>query len=222
MTVVRTWLRLFAVLLLVGVALPGWGLEEGKDYVRVPVPEPSEVPGKIEVMEFFWYGCPHCYHLEPYVERWAAHLPKDVVFRRVPAVLGPSWEPLARAYVVADLLGVVDRIHRPLFDYLHKERKRFHNEGELRDFFVRHAGISPKEFDATYHSFATAARINRSKQLGRRFGVTGVPTFVVAGKYRTSVSMTRSERRLFEVVDALVDRERQRLAAQAGKEPGAH
>lgn len=219
MSIFRRFLGIVVTACLLAVPPAGQALEEGKEYARVPVSVPPETPGRIEVIEFFWYGCPHCYHLEPHVEQWVSNLPDDVVFRRVPAVLGPSWEPLARAYVVADLLGVLDRIHKPLFDRLHKERKRIRNLNELREFFVEQAGVDPKAFDQTYNSFAVVARINRAKQLGKRFGITGVPAFVINGKYRTSVSMAGGEDRLFEVIDALVDRERKALASQEKTAP---
>ena len=109
-------MRRFAVLLLSIWLLPlaAFGFEEGIEYQRVVPPQPTDDPSKVEVVELFWYGCPHCYHFEPILEAWAKNKPDYVYFKRIPAIFRDSWVPFARAYYTAQVLGVLDRIHGPL------------------------------------------------------------------------------------------------------------
>jgi thiol:disulfide interchange protein DsbA len=199
---------LCAGLIAATVAVAGPKMEEGKEYVKLAQPQPVSSGDKIEVIEFFWYGCPHCYHLEPEVSAWLKNKPDDVEFIRIPAVLGPSWELLARGYYTAEVLGVLDKIHAPLFEYLHKERKRIKSVDDLRAFFVKQ-GVSAEDFDNTYHSFAVVTKTNRANQADERYGVEGVPSLIVGGEYRTSMSMAGSGGVTpMEVVDYLIEQER--------------
>lgn len=202
----KKFLTLLALLLL---APPGFAaFEEGVQYQKIATPQPIASDDKIEVLELFWYGCPHCYHLEPELDAWLEKKPDDIEFVRVPAVLGPSWELLARGYYTAELLGVLEKIHEPLFERLHKQRKTIRDVSELKAFFEEQ-GVSGADFDKTYNSFAVVTRTNRAKEAHSRYGVTGVPTLVVDGKYRTSASMAGSNEKMLEVVDFLIDKERQ-------------
>jgi len=203
---VRRWLG-FGLLLLLPLALPAAGFQEGKEYAAVSPPQPTNDPSKIEVVELFWYGCPHCYHLEPQLREWLAGQPDDVDFIRMPAILGANWELLGRARYTAELLGVDDKLHQALFDYLHRERKRLRSVDEVRNFFVAH-GVSAEDFDNTWNSFGVVAKVNRAKQMSRRYGITGVPAFVIDGKYRTSATQAGSEDKMFEVINMLIDKER--------------
>jgi len=196
------------------------GYEEGVQYQKISTPQPTSSDDKIEVLELFWYGCPHCYHLEPELNAWLKKLPDDVVFVRVPAVLGPSWELLARGYYTADLLGVLDKIHEPLFDYLHKQRKTIRNVAELKAFFEKQ-GVSAEDFDKTYNSFAVVTRTNRAKEAHNLYGATGVPTLIVDGKYRASASLVGSNEKMLQVVDFLIDKERKARQASAESAPVA-
>lgn len=181
--------------------------QEGVQYQKLAKAQPTASENRIEVVELFWYGCPHCYHLEPLLETWLENKPDDVEFVRIPAVLGPSWELLARGYYTAELLEVTDKIHKPLFDYLHNERKRIRNVDDLRDFFVK-AGVSAEDFDKTFNSFAVVTMTNRAKQAHTRYAVTGVPAVIVNGKYRTSAQQAGSNEKIIEVVDFLISQER--------------
>ncbi|RMD71961.1 MAG: thiol:disulfide interchange protein DsbA/DsbL, partial [Gammaproteobacteria bacterium] len=137
----RTWLW-FIIGWLALFPAPGSAeksFDEGIEYELVTPPQPTEDPSKIEVLEFFWYGCPHCYHAEPLVEAWLKRKPEDVVFRRMPAIFtNPLWELHARAYYTAEALGIVDKIHRPLFDAIHKERRPMNTEKDIEAFFAEH------------------------------------------------------------------------------------
>ena len=200
---------LFAGLIAATAASAGSSLEEGKQYERLAQPQPvSTSDDKIEVIEFFWYGCPHCYHLEPELAAWLKTKPEDVEFIRIPAILGPSWELLARGYYTAEVLGVLDRIHEPLFDYLHKDRKQIKNVDELKAFFVAH-GVSAADFDKAYNSFAVITKTNRSKQADELYGIDGVPSLIVDGKFRTSMGMAGTANvNPMVVVDYLIGQER--------------
>ena len=189
-------------------------IDEGIDYQLVVPPQPTRAPDdKIEVLELFWYGCPHCYAFEPYLQKWLAHKPADVAFRRMPAALNPGWKIHAAAYYVAEELGILDKVHEALFDAMHKEHKRLDTVDALADFFAKY-DVSKESFLAAYNSFAVRAKMRHSEQQIKRYGVTGVPSIIVAGKYRTSATLAGgSFDALLKVVDYLVDKERKERAA---------
>ena len=182
---------------------------EGIEYRAIRPPLPTTAgPGQVEVTELFWYGCPHCYRLEPHLEKWVAGLPKDVVFRRVPALFRPVWKLHGAAYYTARLLGVADRIHRPLFDAIHKDRRPLNTPEALADFFAGH-GVDREKFLAVFDSFAVRTRLAQAEDYVRASGADSVPTLIVNGKYLTNASMNGGSReRLFEVLDYLLARER--------------
>ncbi|MGB5062928.1 MAG: thiol:disulfide interchange protein DsbA/DsbL, partial [Candidatus Competibacter sp.] len=144
--------------------------------------------------------CPHCFDLEPSVREWLKHKPDNVVFVRIPVAFGANWEPGARAYYAAEALGVLDQIHQPLFDAIHREKRKLNNEDELAAFFAEH-GVDQDAFRKAYSSFQTETQLRRGNQLAQRYGVRGVPAVIVNGKYDV-----RSPR-MFEVVDFLIVQE---------------
>lgn len=176
-------------------------------YKEISPAQPTEAEDKIEVVEIFWYGCPHCYDFEPHIERWHENAPDDVAFRRMPAVLNQSWLPHAKAYYTAIKLGVLDQIHKPLFDALHSERKRIFSESELKDFFVSR-GVDGSDFSRAYNSNEVETKIKQAYFMARNYKLTGVPSVVVNGKYMTSASMAGSYEKLLEIIDHLVEKER--------------
>ena len=180
--------------------------EEGRDYVRLPTPMPPATPDKIEVIEFFSYTCPHCYDLDSTVQDWLKRKPENVTFVRVAVAFGASWEPSARAYYAAEALGVLDKLHQPLFDAIHRDKRRLGSEDELAAFFAEH-GVDRDAFRKAYQSFQTETQLRRGNQLAQRYGVRGVPTVIVDGRYDV-----RSPR-IFEVVDFLIAA---KLAASRG------
>ncbi len=199
--------------LLLSLSASAKDFQAGKEYVVLSKPQPVNSSDKIEVIEFFWYACPHCYQLEPILNSWVKDQPADVEFIRIPAVLGPHWELLARGYYTADVLGVADKIHAPLFDYLHKSRKRIRNVGDLKTFFVSQ-GVSEADFEKTFNSFAVVTKTNRAKQASQRYGLDSVPTLIVAGKYRTGPSIAGGNKGMFEVVNHLIGLERPSQTAE--------
>ena len=183
------------------------GVMEGVHYELIKPAQPTGAPaGKVEVTELFWYGCPHCFRFEPYVKGWLKNKSDDIVFKRVPALLSPKWESHARAYYAAEVLGITDKIHEPLFLALHVEKKRIYKEEDILDF-IEGLGINRDEFTKAYKSFAVSSKIQQSKKLGQVYNLSGVPTIVVNGKYRTSASQAGSFEGLIVLTNALALKE---------------
>jgi thiol:disulfide interchange protein DsbA len=168
---------------------------------------PTTSGDKIEVVEMFWYGCPHCYAFEPVLNNWKKSLPKDVAFVRVPAIFNPRWEFSARVYYTAEVLGVLDKLHEHIFDAIHKQHIPLNNEVEVEGFFARY-GVDKKLFQETFHSFAVNSKVNWARHLTKAYGIDGVPTMIVNGKYRTSASLAGGHEEVLQVVDGLIARER--------------
>lgn len=183
-------------------------IDEGIEYQLVKPRVPgNSADGKVEVVELFWYGCPHCYAFEPAVNQWKKDNQKRVDFVRIPAVFPnrPAWELHARAYYTADLLGVLDKIHGPLFDAIHQQRRRLFNLDELAAFFAQH-GVKEDVFRETMYSFGVQMQLNRAKDLTERYGIDGVPTLVIDGQYRTHASLTNGQENMLKVTDFLVNK----------------
>jgi thiol:disulfide interchange protein DsbA len=210
---ILTWLIVLVVHMALAQAATGKPpYDEGVEYQRLAAPQPTTSPDKIEVVELFWYGCPHCFDLEPAINKWLASKPDDVEFVRIPAILGQRWELLARAYYTAELLGVVDRIHEPLFRAIHEEDARFPDEDSLEEFFVAQ-GVDREDFRNTFNSFAVATRLNNARLMTMRYNIEGVPAIVVNGKFRTSASLAGSNEEMLKVTEYLVEQERDAMRA---------
>lgn len=172
----------------------------------VPV-QPTQSVDKIEVLEVFWYGCPHCYDFEPYVKKWLESKADDVEFRRMPGIFNKSWVPHAKAYYTAEKLGVLDLIHSALFEALHKDRKRIFSESELKEFFVS-KGVGADEFTRVFNSAEIETKFKQAFVMGQRYKISGVPAVIINGKYMTSGSLAGSYDNLLKTIDELVDKER--------------
>lgn len=180
--------------------------KEGVHYERIVPAQPTSTGDKVEVVEAFWYGCPHCYRFEPYVERWLRRKPANAEFIRMPAVFRPSWEPHARAFYAAQLLGVWEKIHMPMFNAIHQQQRPLNNEVALADFFAEH-GVDKDEFRKAYNSFAVDTKVRQAKAMVERYGVTGVPAVIVNGKYRINARTAGSNANMLKVIDFLVEKE---------------
>lgn len=168
-------------------ATSGEQFRQGVQYTLVPQKVAPNDPKKIRVQEFFWYGCPHCYRLDPLITAWAAKLPKDVVFERVPNTLGRAIGQVhERAFYIAKVLGILAKTHKPLFDAIHRDGLPMGNLSDIRELYVRVAGITPPQFDDASSSFIVDTDIRRADQLAQDFGVVSVPTVVVGGQYLTN------------------------------------
>lgn len=194
-------------------AAPAAQITLGKDYVEVRPPQPTDGAGKIEVLEFFWYGCPHCNNLQPSLEAWAKRKPADVDFKRVPAVFQDSWVPLTRAYYTIEAMGLIDKLHQDMFATLHKQRANLKDANAIFDWAAS-KGVDRKKFADTYNSFGVNGKTQRSIELTRKFDIPGTPALVINGKFITAPSMTlKADKsvdydRFFEVVDALIAEQR--------------
>lgn len=182
-------------------------------YLELNPPRPTQDPSKVEVVEFFWYGCPHCFRFDPYLEEWAKNQPADVVLRRQPVIFGANWAPQARAYFTAEVLGVVDKIHKDFFNAMHLDKKPMASEEELTEFFAAR-GIDRKAFKEAFHSFAVDMKMRQAEAIGADYGITGVPALVVNGKYAITGQTAKSYEKMIEALKTLVERERKRLTAR--------
>jgi len=204
----KKWLlAVFAVCFSLSVHAADVNYKEGVQYERIDQPVPTTTGDRIEVVEMFGYPCPHCNSFEPLLHHWKQQLPDDVELVRVPVVFGRSWEPFARAYYVADLLGKVDETHQAMFDAIHLQRKRIRSEDDLADFYADF-GIDPDTFKKQYNSFAVGMKLKQGDAKVRGYGITGVPSMIVAGKYRISAASAGSHEEMLKVVNFLVEKER--------------
>jgi thiol:disulfide interchange protein DsbA len=175
----------------------------GVDYTELPQAQPVETPGKIEVIEFFWYGCPHCYNLEPLLERWIPQLPGDALFRRVPAVLSPQWGNEAVTFYAFEALNLLPRLHRPFFDALHRDRLNPRDAAAMNDW-LRKQGVDAKKFDEAAKSFGVQSKVRRAAQLTAAYRIDGTPAFAVQGRYTVSAEQGGTQQGMLAIVDYLV------------------
>lgn len=192
-------------------------LQEGVNYqVIIPEQPPLTTSGKVEVIELFWYGCPHCHRFESTVDQWLDDKADYVEFVRLPAILRPEWALHARAYFTAEALGVADKIHKPLFNAIHAQKRKLDTEASLSAFFAEH-GVKEEDFKKTLKSFSVEAKVRNATEMGRRYGVNGTPAVIINGKYRTSGSICScSNEDVMEIVNKLAEKEQQ-LAVQNKK-----
>ena len=189
----------FAVVLALPLAAAGQQFQYGK----IDPPQPVESGNKIEVLEFFWYGCIHCYHLEPHIEAWLKKLPPDVEFRRVPAVFNQRWGHDAAIYYTLEAMGLVDKLHRALFDAIHKASLRTDNDAAFSEWLQRN-GVDPKKFTDTMKSFGVQSKTRRAVQQTVAYKIDGTPAMAVAGRYTVSAEQGRTQQGMLEAVDKLV------------------
>ncbi len=182
-------------------------LEAGKTYVELATPVPVSEPGKIEVVELFWYGCPHCYAFEPTINPWVEKLPSDVNFRRIPAMFGGPWDAHGQLFLTLEAMGVEHKVHNAVFNAIQKEGKRLTKPDEMADF-VATQGVDKDKFLATFNSFAIQGQIKQAKELAQKYGVQGVPTMIVNGKYRFDLGSTGGPEQTLNVADQLIAKER--------------
>ena len=154
----------------------------GEEYTVVKPPQPTQTGKKIEVLEFFFYGCQHCFKLHELLGPWEMKMPKDVELVLVPAVFNPSWEPMARTFYALEALRQRERLHDKLFNALHMKNMDLSKEATLTDFVVKN-GVDRKKFSEAYNSPLTLAKVARSKQLAVDYAIRGTPTLIVDGRY---------------------------------------
>jgi thiol:disulfide interchange protein DsbA len=178
--------------------------EEGVDYLALDKRVPTEVgEGKIELIEFFWYSCPHCNAFEPRFASWIKTAPKDVVVKRVPVRFRDDFEAQQRAYYVFEALGLVDALHGKLFHAIHTERQQLSSGAALAAWADKN-GLPEKKFTDTFNSFGVATKARRAAQLQEAFKVQGVPSLGIAGRFYTDGSLTQTMDRALQVAEFLL------------------
>jgi thiol:disulfide interchange protein DsbA len=187
-----------------GVATAQGGPVEGTHYTKLSQPVPVSTPaGKIEVLEFFSYGCPHCYALEPTVETWSKRLPADVVFKRVPVGFNALYENYQKIYYTLEAMGQLEHMHRKVFDAIHQQRQRLDKDADIAAFMTAN-GVDGAKFIELYKSFTVQTKARQAQQLSQSYKIDGVPAMAVQGRYVTSGSQAGSNERALAVTDALV------------------
>ena len=187
-----------------GSAAAQGGPVEGTHYTKLAQPVAVSVPaGKIEVVEFFSYGCPHCFALEPTLEAWAKRLPNDVVFKRVPVGFNALYENYQKIYYALEAMGQVDAMHHKVFNAIHQQRLRLDKEADLAAFMTAN-GVDGAKFVELFKSFTVQSKVKQAQQLSQAYKIDGVPAMGVQGRYITSGSQAGSNERALAVTDALV------------------
>lgn len=194
---------LAGLLSLSGPALAQGAPVEGKDFQRVSPPVPMAPTGKVEVVEFFWYGCPHCNALEPSLEAWVKRLPSNVHFERVAATFSPMHSYHARIYYALELMGKVEAFHTKVFAAIHVQHQRLDKDADVAAFFTAQ-GLDGQKVLQTMKSFTVEGKLRQAKALAQGYKIDGVPTLGIQGRFTTSAAMTGSEPRLYATADMLI------------------
>ena len=202
-------LRLFAAIALCFFTTISAAQMAGRDYQILKQPQPTDSGAKIEVIEFFWYGCPHCNSVQSPLHTWLKRKPADVEFKRFPAVFQESWVPLTRLFYTLDAMGLLEKLHLEVFAAVHDKKVRLQDQKVLFDW-IASKGVDRQKFIDTYNSFAVQTRTQRTMDVTRSYDIQGTPAFVVNGRYITAPSMVlRSDNtidyyRFFKVLDQLI------------------
>lgn len=208
--------RAFSTVMLASVAAAGaphvqaqQAFRAGRDFLPLERPVASDVgAGKVEVIEFFWYSCPHCSAFEPTFAQWVQNAPKDVVVRRVPIAFRDDFAPQQRLYYALEALGLLDKLHLKVFHAVHTERLPLNTEAMILAWIDKQ-GVDGKKFAEAYRSFGVASKVKRAVQLQNDFRVEGVPSLGVGGRYYTDGSIAGSMQRALQVTDYLIGQVRQ-------------
>jgi protein dithiol oxidoreductase (disulfide-forming) len=182
----------------------GGNFQEGQDYVALDKRVPGDTAaGRVEVIEFFWYSCPHCNAFEPMLEQWIAKLPKDVTLRRVPVGFRDDFVPQQRLFYALEAMGKLEELHKKVFYAIHVEKRALNNQGSIGDWLATQ-GVNKAKFDELYNSFAVQTKTTRATKLQNDYKVGGVPALGIAGRFYTDGSLAQSMGRALQVTDWLV------------------
>ncbi|RDH82665.1 MAG: hypothetical protein DIZ80_10320 [endosymbiont of Galathealinum brachiosum] len=199
-------ISLLALLFLLPALTQAQNYEEGKSYSKLAKPVVTQSGDKIEILEFFWYGCPHCFSFEPTLKKWRKDLPANVTFTRVPAPLNKSWMPHTKTYYALQIMGEDEKHHEAIFSEMHVKKQKLRNKEDIADFLATR-GVDKKTFLSTFSSFAVEMRANQANQLGIQYRVNGVPMLTVNGKYTVSGSQAGSYIGMVKISDHLINKE---------------
>lgn len=188
--------------------------QAGKHYHVLSYPVRTRDASKVEVVELFWYGCPHCYSFNPLVHHWAKNLSDDVDFWLSPATFGKTWELHAQAFYAGEALGVQEKMHQPLFDAIARDHKPLSSQSALAKFFAGY-GVDEDAFNKAFTSFSVKAKLGQANSRARGYRATGVPALVVNGKYRIDASSAGGHENMLKVADFLIEQERSTIKGSA-------
>lgn len=206
----RAMKSLFAMAAALAIAAPALAQTAGKDYTVIEPAQPTDNPAKIEVIEFFSYGCPHCNEFNPLLHAWAAKLPADVYFKKVPVTFGrAAWANIARLYYALEVTGDLPKLDTAVFKAIHEERVGLFDEKVMNEWVAK-KGVDPKKFADAYNSFGVQSRVKRAEQMQQSYRVQGVPALVINGKYMV-------EGRDFNDTLAIADKLIAKVRAEKGK-----
>jgi thiol:disulfide interchange protein DsbA len=218
MPIVRV-LQVIAAIVFLAATTASAQLVAGRDYQLLKRPQPTDSGNKVEMLEFFWYGCPHCNTLQPSLHAWLKRKPADVEFRRMPAVFQESWVPLTRVYYTLEAMGLVEKLHLDVFAAIHEKKVRLQDPKVMQEW-IGSKGVDQKKFSDTANSFSVQSRTQRAMDVTRAYDIPGTPAIVIDGRYLTAPSMivkpdgkTIDYDRYFKVVDQVI--------AMARKDKGA-
>jgi protein dithiol oxidoreductase (disulfide-forming) len=188
--------------------------KEGLNYIPVMPAQPVSVnPGQIEVIEFFWYGDPKCFALEPYLQSWDKGKPDDVVLKRVPAALNPQWDLAVRAYYTAQQLNIGNKANAAIYAAIHINHRNLATSADYQNLFLSELGIDAKQFETTWNSPAVNDLLSQAKVLAQRYGITKVPAFTVNGKWLTGIGFRLNDAQIIGAVNWLTQQEQSELPA---------
>ena len=177
----------------------------GKEFDKTAQTIPTDTPNKIEVTELFWYGCIHCYQMDPILNAWVKKLPADVVFKRVPGLPQPAWAPMAKAFYAMEDLKLSDKLHTALFDAINKEKVlNPTDEAAAIDWMTKKSGLDKQKVEAAFKSFSMNNKLNQAAQLFRASGATGVPSFIINGQFITSSTMAGGNEQALKTADYII------------------
>lgn len=192
---------------LFGMTAQAEDIQAGKQYVELSSPVPISKPGKIEVVELFWYGCPHCYQFEPTLNAWTEKLPEDVNFVRIPAMFGGVWNVHGQLFITLESMGVEHAVHKAVFEAIHKEGKKLSTPDEMAEFLAGQS-VDKAAFIKAYNSFGVKSQMEKAKKLAMAYQISGVPTLIVNGKYRFDIGSSGGLEQATQVADFLIAKER--------------
>ena len=194
------------LLFLMTLSINTFSADDSQKYVQISNQKQTE-SDKIIVYEFFWYGCPHCYNIEPTIDKIEANLDKDTILVKIPVALRNSWLNHAKAFYVLQQMKLDDNLHEPIFHEIHINGNRLDTKDKLSNF-VSDQGYDGESFAKLFDSFGTEIRVNKASRLAKQYQIDSVPTIIVNGKYSTSGSFVSSYDELYNVVNLLIDKER--------------
>ncbi|MGJ8619544.1 MAG: thiol:disulfide interchange protein DsbA/DsbL [Methylophilaceae bacterium] len=190
----------------------------GQEFDAVSQTIPTDDPKKIELMEIFWYGCSHCFHMEQPLSTWLKNKPADINFKRIPGIPNASWAPMAQTYFAMETLGISEKLHSKLFNAIHKEKSlNPTNQKAALDWLVLNSGLDRSKVEEAFNSFTVNTNMKRAAQIFRSSGATGVPSLVIDGKYITSGTMAGGNAQALQVADYIINNIRESKGKSAQK-----